>query len=94
MSDDDNDDVEQQQQRRRTRADPLPSRYTADGKAARWEMLWLDRCGRGQHVDDDGADASQKVDGVLPPLPDDMREESKQHATRDGPDAAACGQLQ
>lgn len=80
MSDDENDgDDEQQlpQQKQNQRPEPLPARYTADGKSARWEMLWLDRCGRGRHVDDDGADGSQKVDGVLPPLPDDLREESK-----------------
>lgn len=82
MSDNDDDDNaadDAQQRQRQRRADPLPSRYSADGKTARWEMLWLDRCGRGQHVDDDGADASQRVDGVLPPLPDEAREESKRH---------------
>lgn len=92
MSDDKDDDdaQERQRQQQQQRADPLPSRYSADGKTARWEMLWLDRCGRGQHVDDDGADASQRVDGVLPPLPDDVREESKRKAARGGQDANAA----
>lgn len=64
MSDDENDG-------KRT----MPSRYAVDGKDARWRRLWLQK--RGGHADDDGADPCGEVDGKLPPLPDNVRDEGK-----------------
>lgn len=54
---------------------PLPSRYTAEGVADRQKRMWAHH-GTEQHIDDDGADPDQTVNGMLEPLPDHVRDES------------------
>lgn len=70
---------------------PLPSRYTADDKRARWRRLWLWDNNSDGHADDDGADPYRGVDGGLPPLPDAVRDEGKYSGRR--PDGGGGQQL-